>query len=161
MEKREIGEILDYYRSEGGPLPQEEIVAMLREIQEAVGCVPQGVREEAARAAGVKPTTVDAIVKLYPSLKPASYRHRITVCQGRNCGPKGGSALREEIERLLRPDKDGISADGLFLLKTVSCMKRCRTAPNLEINGVVFPAVRPGDGERLIREIMKKEGVTE
>ena len=67
MERRELGEILDQYRREGEPLPQEELVAMLREIQDALGCIPQGVRAEAARAAGVKETTVDDSVRLDPT----------------------------------------------------------------------------------------------
>ena len=154
-----IADILSAYRTEGRVLPQEEIVAMLREIQGVLGWIPQGVREKAAEAAGVKSTTVDAIIRLYPSLKPAPYRHQITVCQGRNCGPNGGNALRQEVENMLRPDRDGISADRQFLVKSVSCMKKCRSGPNLEIDGEVFAAVRPGDGERIIREIMKKEGM--
>lgn len=157
MERRELGEILDQYRREGGPLPQEELVAMLREIQDALGCIPQGVRAEAARAAGVKETTVDAIVKLYPSLKAAAYRHQITVCQGRNCGPKGGNSVWREVCDLLQPDRDGISADGQFLVRTVACMKRCRTAPNVEIDGVVYPAVQAGEVKRRIEELMEKE----
>ncbi len=158
-EEQGIGDILNEYGKRERPLPQEELVAMLRELQEVLGCIPQGVREKAAEAGGVKTTTVDAIVRLYPSLKQAPYRHRITVCQGRSCGPGGGNALRQEVEQVLRPDRDGISADGQFLVRSVACMKKCGTGPNLEIDGEVFSAVRPGDGERIIREIMKKEGI--
>lgn len=157
METEGIGAVLERWRSGGEPLPQEELVAMLREIQEVLGCIPEGVREAAAQAAGVKKTTVDAVVKLYPSLKAAPYRHCITVCRGGRCGPKGSGEVLEEFKRLLSVGKDGISQDGQFLVRTADCMKRCGTAPNVEIDGVNYPAVRPKDAERIIRNLRDKE----
>ena len=48
--KEEIREIIDYYSKQRNPQEQENIVAMLREIQEAEGCITMKVQEEAAEA---------------------------------------------------------------------------------------------------------------
>ena len=79
MEEKQIEEILKHYSGKG-TLPQEEIVEMLREIQETLGCIPDDVRERAAQAAQVKPSVVELIMKWYPSLKRAPYRHRNLGC---------------------------------------------------------------------------------
>lgn len=51
--KEEIREIIDYYSNrEIHRNLEENIVAMLREIQEAEGCITMKVQEEAAEALG-------------------------------------------------------------------------------------------------------------
>lgn len=149
MENSDIEEILEAYRGEEA-LPQEEIVAMLREIQEKLGCIPWDAREAAAEAAGVKQSVIDTIIRLYPSLKPAPYRHRLIVCQGKSCGFKGGRAVLEAVYRELNPDKNGLSADGQFLVETTSCLKQCRTAPNLSLDGRIYTSVQAEDVKKII-----------
>ena len=72
--KEEIREIIDYYSGQRNPQEQENIVAMLREIQETEGCISMNVQEEAAEALGVKPSVLSCIIKRYPSLKEATAR---------------------------------------------------------------------------------------
>ena len=62
-------EILDYYRGLPERSSQEAIVEMLRELQGVHGCISPYVLEQAAEAAGVRDSMVQAICKRYPSLK--------------------------------------------------------------------------------------------
>ncbi len=82
----QIREILDYYRGREDRASQETVVDMLRELQEAQGFLSPGLLAAAVETAGVKESTMRAILKRFPSLKTAPYRHEIVVCLGKNCG---------------------------------------------------------------------------
>lgn len=75
-----------------------------------------------------------AILKRFPSLKTAPYRHEIVVCLGKNCGGRNMGVL-QELRRRLKTGPDGISADGNVKVSTRSCLKSCRTAPNVMVDG--------------------------
>ena len=88
-------EILDYYRGLPERSSQEAIVEMLRELQGVHGCISPYVLEQAAEAAGVRDSMVQAICKRYPSLKTTPYSHEIILCTGRNCAAQKTRYLRQ------------------------------------------------------------------
>lgn len=127
-------EILDYYKGLKSRASQETIVEMLRELQELHGFISPALREMAAEAAGVKTSTIQAIVKRIPSLKESSYQQEIVICVGKNCAAKGNLELLEKVKKRLEINADGISGDGKVCLKTRACLKHCRTAPNVMVD---------------------------
>ena len=92
-------EILDYYRGLPERSSQEAIVEMLRELQGVHGCISPYMLEQAAEAAGVRDSMVQAICKRYPSLKTAPYNHEIILCTGRNCASKGSITVMDELKK--------------------------------------------------------------
>lgn len=132
----QIREILDYYRGREDRASQETVVDMLRELQEAQGFLSPGLLAAAVETAGVKESTMRAILKRFPSLKTAPYRHEIVVCLGKNCGGRNMGIL-QELRRGLKTGPDGISADGNVKVGTWSCLKSCRTAPNVMVDGKI------------------------
>lgn len=142
MEEK-IKEILDWYAGQKDRGTQEQIVQMLRELQEAEGFLTKDLQERAAGAAGVKLSMIQAIVRMYPSLKEADYRHVIVVCSGERCAAKQGGEILNAVRRRLGVSGDGLSADGKILLRTQNCLKQCRTSPNLMIDGVLHTKVTP------------------
>lgn len=131
-------EILKYYHDLTDRSSQDTIVEMLRELQEVHGCISPAVRELAAQAAGVKASMVQAIVKRMPSLKQSPYVHEIILCTGGRCSSKGNLDLLTEVRQKLGVNGDGISKDGKVCLKTRACLKNCRTAPNVVIDGCLY-----------------------
>lgn len=138
MMKEEIREIIDYYSKQRNPKEQENIVAMLREIQEIEGCISTKVQEEAAKALEVKPSVLSCIIKRYPSLKEAEYFHEVVLCTGRSCQSKGSMEILELVKQKFGITKDGVSADGSFHLTTRNCLKQCRTSPNMLLDGKLY-----------------------
>lgn len=140
-EDQALSEIFSYYSSMTSPSSQENIVSMLREIQELCGFISDEHKQLASEAAGVGTQVIDCIMKLYKSLKPAPYKHRITVCTGAACkSHKKQEKLLEHLKKELGikgqiPGTGALSADKRVLLETRSCLKRCRTAPNVMIDG--------------------------
>lgn len=152
-----LAEILSYYGSVTAPSSQENIVSMLREIQELYGCISNEHRQMAAEAAGVGLPVVDCIMKLYKTLKPAPYQHRITVCTGSAClGHKKQEKLLESLKKELGikgkiPASGALSFDSRILLETRSCLKRCRTAPNVMVDGKL---AEPGDKREIVKKLL-------
>ena len=152
-----IQEILDYYAGRRDKTDQTVLVELLREIQEVCGCVPPDVQHEAAVACGVPKSLIAGLVRRYPSLREAAYRHVITACTGRCCLAKQGGAVLEALRRELGVETDGISRNGSILLKTQICLKSCGTAPNLRIDGDLVPHVSPEQIPALLKKLRDTE----
>lgn len=152
-----IQEILEYYAGRRDKTDQTVLVELLREIQEVCGCVPPDVQHEAAAACGVPQSLIVGLVRRYPSLREAAYRHVITACTGRCCLGKQGGAVLEALRRELGVENEGISQDGSILLKTQICLKSCGSAPNLRIDGTLIPHVSPEQIPALLKELRGTE----
>ena len=77
----------------------------------------------------------------------------IIACTGERCGKKNGIAVLEQLRRELKPDKNGISADGRYELRTQNCLKQCRTSPNLLIDGKLYSGERLKNIKKLLNEL--------
>lgn len=127
------------------PLGQERLVELLREVQEIYGCIPKDIQQEIGELFEIKQTVIGRLIRLYPSLKEAPWRHRVTVCLGARCGSKEAQAVLDEARRLL-------GTDGRFHLTVQNCMKSCKTGPNMRIDSDEYRGVRPGELEGIFRK---------
>lgn len=148
---RQFEEIFSYYNKMDKPVPQEEVVNMLREIQELYGFISPEMKQHAAKALGVKEGLLTCLIRRFPSLREAGYQHTIKICTGERCGRKQGMEILRTVKRELQIDeecslgKPMLSKDGKWLLKTQNCLKQCRTSPNLMIDGKVYRQVKAED----------------
>ena len=131
---------------------------MLREIQEFYGFISPEMKQHAAEALGVKEGILSCLIRRFPSLKEADYQHTVTVCTGERCGRKQGMKILQEVKRELQIDEEYSSRqhikkkNGKCLLKTQNCLKQCRTAPNLMIDGKVYHQIKLEDVHNLLLE---------
>lgn len=154
MEEK-LRELWDYYAGRADRQDQTVIAELLREVQGICGCVPRELQREAARACGVPESLVAALVKRYPSLREAEYRHEITACTGARCGAKGAAAVLDALRRGLGVEAQGLSADGLVFLRTQNCLRHCGTAPNLLVDGELLPRVTAEQIPALIERLRR------
>ena len=80
--------------------------------------------------------------------------HEIIACTGERCGKKEGGAILNALKRELRIQKNGVSIDGKFKLRTQNCLKKCGTAPNIIIDDVVYSG---SELERILKKIIGKK----
>lgn len=151
----QLEDIFAYYGSLDKPVPQDETVNLLREIQELCGFISPEMKHRAADTLGVKETVLTCLIRRFPSLKAADYCHTVTVCTGERCGRKQGMEIFQAVKRELQireMDSGGsaLSKNGKVLLKTQNCLKQCRTSPNLMIDGNVCRQVRPEEVPKLL-----------
>ena len=150
--EKQTEEILNYYSSLEDRGSQENIVAMLRELQEVNGYIGPALKEMAAVTAGVKPAVIQVILKRYPSLKPAPFYHEVVVCTGRSCSGKGSGELLYDLKRRLEIRKNGISADGRICVRIRNCLKNCKGAPNVMVDGVVYSGLSVDEIIKMVRD---------
>ena len=138
--ERQWREIVDYYSSQRDAGSQENIVEMLREVQELYGYIPSEKTRAMAEATGVKQTLLLQLIKLYPSFKKAPYGHCITVCTGARCGDKGSAEVFEAVLIAVEARESGA-----FKIVMKECLKQCKTAPNLMVDSDSYGCVKPDE----------------
>lgn len=150
-QNKRLEDIFSYYDKIDKPAQQDEVVDLLREIQEVCGFISPEMKQRAADTLGVKETVLTCLIRRFPSLKETDYQHTVTVCTGERCGRKRGMAIYQAVKKELQI-KEGnsfgipmLSKNGKVLLKTQNCLKQCRTSPNLMIDGKVYRHVKPED----------------
>lgn len=154
-----LKEILDYYGSLSERDSQETIVAMLRELQDVYGFLSLELLQMAAEAAGVKLSVITCIMKLYKSLKPAPYRHQVTVCTGPRCA-KADDRVLQAVKEVLGIKgtvalSGTLSSDQSVLLETKNCLKHCKTAPNMTVDGVLYPHMTAEEAKKLLKRLLE------
>lgn len=151
-QEQKLKEIYEYYGGLKEKGEQETLVSLLREVQEVCGCIMPEERRKIAEVMEVKESMLKCLIRMYPSLKEAPYQHTVVVCTGERCGRKDSGKILEELKKKLKVDKQGISADKRILLKTRSCLKQCRTSPNIMIDGVIYPQAAVENILKLLNE---------
>lgn len=152
-EIEKIEEIIEYYAGERNPKEQDNLVAMLREIQEVEGYIPKDAQEMAAEKIGIKTTVLSCIIQRYPSLKGAAYAHEMVLCSGARCGCKGGPEIIDAVKTELKVGKDGISANKKVHMAVRNCLKQCKTSPNMMIDGKLYSNLTVEKAIELVRKL--------
>ena len=124
---------------------QQQLMELLRAVQEAFGCVSREAQVRLGEALGVNPIILSVLVKRAPGLREEAAKYQIVVCTGPRCIPKGGMELLKKLEKHLGISPGQTTKDGKFSLATKNCMKQCGTSPNLTVNGKLYSRVTPDD----------------
>lgn len=144
MESWNIHEAVEYYKGQDAPQNQFALVELLKEVQEHNGGVLTDIAvEEIAALLNTKVTFLNAVIKRYPSLKPASAPHRLEVCGGKICAANGSAALLKHIRGAYGAESGGISTKGGFSFKICGCLKHCGKGPNIKWDGEIYNAATP------------------
>lgn len=156
--KEEIEEIFSYYSRQKDKSSQEMVVALLQELQEVQGCLTPELKRRVQEITGVSASFLQCLIRMYPSLKETRCSHEIIACTGERCAKKEGLVILEQLRKELKPDKNGISVDGVFEVRTRNCLKQCRTSPNLLIDGNLYYGNDLKDIRKLLQSICRMEG---
>ena len=153
LKQGKVEEILRYYGGREDKKEQSVVLEMLYELQDAHGSIPAWLKKEAARAADVNLSFVGILLRMSPRLKEAPCEHEILFCTGERCGRKGNLDILWNLKKTLKIGKNGISQDGRFCLRTQNCLKHCKDAPNLVIDGVRYSGLAEKEVLELIRSV--------
>ncbi len=119
-------EMIAYYKRMGAPGDQNALVALLKEVQETHGGIPNYVTAQIAEGLNVKESFLLAIIRRIPSLRLKD-THCLEICVGPNCGKH--TALAAFAEKHL-----GKKAE----IKYVPCMRLCGKGPNIKFDGKLY-----------------------
>ena len=148
MEKKRLAEIIDRRRGKSGGL-----VAILEEIQEECGYLPEQAMKQVAEQTGHPLLEIYGLATFYKyfRLRPRG-KHLVLVCLGTACHVRGAPKVFEEFERQLGIKSGETTADMAFTLETVNCVGACALGPVVVIDGHYFPRVRINKVKGMIRK---------
>ena len=140
--------ILDKHRGTRG-----EILAVLQEIQERHGYLPESLLREISEKSGRPLVDLYAMATFYRafSLEPRG-RHTVSVCLGTACHVRGAPGVAEEFERRLKIRAGQTSADGEFTLETVNCLGACALGPIVVADGRYHSRVKPAQAGSILQK---------
>ena len=120
---------------------REKLIPVLQQVQAEYGYLPEDCIAAVSERLRVPRVTVYAVASFYEAF---SFRRRgkfvLRLCDGTTCHSRGARELIEAVyEKLNISEDDNTTADGLITVETVSCLGACALAPNMELNGRIFP----------------------
>ena len=149
MDREMLREMIEYYRGQGAPQDQQMLIALLREMQEALGGVlSQDMLAEIVQAYAIREAALHALIRRVPSLKYESAPHRLEICG--TCAK--GAALRAYVERLYGVKSGDICEKAGFSYRVTPCMKNCKNGPSVKWDGQMYSAMT----ENALRALIEK-----
>ena len=137
-----LREIFEYYCKYSKRLSQDELVSMLREIQEVCGgVITASALSCVCNELEVKESYINTVIKFTPDNKTEKFAHRLSICGGVNCKSNGSSELHEHIKNKYKVNPGGVSEKYGFSYDVCGCMKQCAYGPNIKWDGKIYSKV--------------------
>ncbi len=151
VDAKDIGDILEKYAGARGGL-----IAILEEIQNRYGYLPETALRVVAENMGISLVDVYAVATFYStfSLQPRG-RHIVCACMGTACHVRGAPRVVEEFEHRLGINAGETTFDREFTLETVNCLGACALGPVVVIDGHYISKVKKTGVRQLIDDSVK------
>ncbi len=113
----------------------EELLVLLKEVQQKHGCASPELMTELAEALGVPVNDVYGVVSFYSflSAKPLG-RNVIKICKSLPCYIKNSQTIVDTVAREIGVKPGETTPDGRFSLQLVNCIGLCDGAPAMLVN---------------------------
>ncbi|HEX9859562.1 MAG TPA: NADH-quinone oxidoreductase subunit NuoE [Nitrospirota bacterium] len=147
-----IAELKEHVRSL--PHPEEALVDVMHELQDACGHMTDEAVEAAADIAGVSTIKVEGLATFYNLFyrRPVG-RKVIHVCDSISCWVVGMEDVFAYLTKKLGVELGGTTEDGAFTLLPICCLGACHEAPAMMIGETIYGNLTPAR----IDEILEKE----
>jgi NADH:ubiquinone oxidoreductase subunit E len=114
---------------------KEELIPILREIQNALGYLPAETMRKVSDFLNLSPSRVFGVATYYADFRLAPDAKKIVrVCQGPACHLTGTKRVLGAVESKLGIHPGENSADQEYRLEKTTCSGACALAPVMEIN---------------------------
>lgn len=136
------------------PHPEEALVDVMHELQDACGYLTDEAVEAAADIAGVSTIRVEGLATFYNLFyrRPVG-RKVIHVCDSISCWVVGMDDVFAYLKGKLGVEVGGTTDDGAFTLLPICCLGACHEAPAMMVGGTIYGNLTPAR----IDEILDKE----
>lgn len=148
-----LNNVITAYKGQAGSL-----VAVLQDVQEICGYLPEPVMRWLGQELGIKPAKIYGVATFYTQFRLAPVgKYLIMLCQGTACHVNGAERIETAICQELKIKSGETTGDGVFTLDTVACLGCCSLAPVMMINGQAYGPLTPDGAVKIIKDIYKKE----
>lgn len=136
------------------PNAQDHLIALLQELQELYGYLPEDVLRYVSRKAEIPLATLSGVVTFYAQFRlhpPGQYQ--IFVCAGTACHVNGAETVAETVASILGVGEGETTPDGLFSWETAACLGCCSLSPVMMVNGHVYGKLTTDEINRIFEQI--------
>ncbi len=121
------------------PRRADELIPLLRSVQDCYGYIPGVTIEPVARHLGISRAKVLGVATFYGnfSLVPRG-RHTVCLCRGTACHVRGSQHLLDCVCDELGIEPGQTTPDMNFTLQTVACVGACALAPVMMVDGKYY-----------------------
>ena len=123
---------------------KEELIPILREIQNALGYLPTETMRKVSDFLNLTPSRVFGVATYYADFRLApEAKKTVRVCQGPACHLAGGKRILEGAEQRLGIKPGESTADKGYGLGITTCSGACALAPVVEVNENTYGHMTP------------------
>lgn len=119
--------------------PSDALIAVLQDVQEAYGYLPEEALLYLSERTGIPAATLSGVATFYAQFRmtpPGKYQ--IMVCMGTACHVNGAGTVADAVEEALGVSEGQTTTDGLFSWEKVACLGCCSLSPVMMINGRAY-----------------------
>jgi len=123
---------------------RSDLIAILREAQDAYGCLMPALIDEIARRLKITYAEVYGVVTFYEHFhREPRGAYLVRVCRGTACHVRGAEAILHAVQRTLGIRDGETTPDGMFTIGTVACLGTCSLAPVMMVGDQYFGKMTP------------------
>ena len=117
------------------------------------GYISPQLKEQVLELTGVKENFFNACFGCIQAFT-SSKKYTKSLCVPENAVEKKNSGeILSYLKKTLKVDKQGVSEDGRFKLRTRNCLKQCRTSPNLMIDGDLYSKIEIENIKKILNDL--------
>ncbi|MCL1874455.1 MAG: NAD(P)H-dependent oxidoreductase subunit E [Clostridiales bacterium] len=131
--------------------PEENLIALLQDIQEAYGYLPQPVLVTLREKTGIPAAQLMGVASFYAQFRAfAPGRYQISLCQGTACHVNGSAKIALALADATGVAEGHTGKDGLFSWENVACLGCCSLAPVMLEGGQAYGKLTPEKTRKII-----------
>lgn len=140
------------------PKDRSSLIALLQDVQEVYGYLPEDQLKAIAEYIGIPFSTVYGVATFYNQFRLTPLgKNVIRVCRGTACHVKNSANILTAIETELKIQAGQTTRDKLFTLETVACIGACSIAPVVNINEEYYGRITVKEIPKILSKYKKEE----
>ncbi|MGK9475956.1 NADH-quinone oxidoreductase subunit NuoE [Melioribacter sp. OK-6-Me] len=137
---------------------RSNLIAILQDIQEIHGYLPEKELRKVAEHIGMSLSGVYGVATFYNQFRLTPLgKNIIRVCRGTACHVKNSANILTALENELGICAGQTTRDKLFTLETVACIGACSIAPVININDDYYGRVTVKEIPKILNKYKKQE----
>jgi NADH-quinone oxidoreductase E subunit len=135
---------------------KSNLIALLQDVQEVYGYLPEGALQEVADFVGMPLSRVYGVATFYNQFRLTPLGENVVrVCRGTACHVNNSANILFAIETALNIKAGQTTRDKKFTLETVACIGACSIAPVITINDDYHGRISVKDVPNIIKKYQK------
>jgi NADH-quinone oxidoreductase E subunit len=135
---------------------KSNLIALLQDVQEVYGYLPEGALQEVADFVGMPLSRVYGVATFYNQFRLTPLGENVVrVCRGTACHVNNSANILFAIETALNIKAGQTTRDKKFTLETVACIGACSIAPVITVNDDYHGRISVKDVPNIIKKYQK------